>query len=228
MNWPRLISDPLTRKRIRRFREKKRAWWSLWILVGLYAVSLGSELLCNDRPLYARFRGRSYFPTFRFYPEDTFRENGRKTRPDYLALRGDPVFRGDPANFMLFPPVACGPDTNIDPASLRAGERVTLTLKPVPRIGSLNVRDDMTIERSQACGSFFGVDDRAVAGLALTNYWAVPEALESAMRARLRNAACPAATFRLASLRAPQEFVEASLTGFEPRASPPPSVRLTL
>ena len=48
------LHNPVALKRWRRFREMKRAYGALWLLLILYSVSLCSELLCNDRPLYLR------------------------------------------------------------------------------------------------------------------------------------------------------------------------------
>ena len=83
MRWPfRLKLSPITRKRLRRFREMKRAYWAFWLLVLLYGVSLCSELICNDRPLFLRFEGKSHFPAFRYYPESAFVPGAPDTRPD--------------------------------------------------------------------------------------------------------------------------------------------------
>ncbi|MFO7494966.1 MAG: hypothetical protein R6X05_04950, partial [Desulfobacterales bacterium] len=56
------IKNPLARKRLMRFKEVKRAYIALWVLVLLYALSLCAELLFNNVPLYVRFNGRSFFP----------------------------------------------------------------------------------------------------------------------------------------------------------------------
>ncbi len=64
-----MFKDPITQKRIRRFKEAKLAYVSLWILVLMYGLSLGSELICNDLPLYVRYDGKYYFPIARYYPE---------------------------------------------------------------------------------------------------------------------------------------------------------------
>ena len=77
---------PVTRQRWARFRGMRRGWWAFWILLGAYALSLGSEWIANDKPLWIRFHGRNYFPVWRFYPEDVFTGSGRMTRPDYRAL----------------------------------------------------------------------------------------------------------------------------------------------
>ena len=78
--------NPITRKRLRRFRQFKRAYWSFWLLVVIYGLSLIGELLCNNTPVVMRFEGETYFPIIRFYPDDTFTGSGHDTRPDYKAI----------------------------------------------------------------------------------------------------------------------------------------------
>ncbi len=68
----RFFKNPIAKKRFLRFKEMKHAYISLWILVSLYLLSLCSEVICNNLPLYVKFEGNSYFPIFKFYPEDVF------------------------------------------------------------------------------------------------------------------------------------------------------------
>lgn len=105
--------SPIAQDRWRRFRRIPRAYWSLWILGGAFLLSLFSDLLANDRPLYASYAGRHFFPAFRFYPESAF--GGRYgTEPDYHALERDPAFRAAGGR-MLFPPIPYGPiRSNLD------------------------------------------------------------------------------------------------------------------
>ena len=63
---------PLTRRRLRNFRANARGYWSLWIFVGLFVLSLAAEMIANDRPLLVRYEGRFYFPFAVAYPETTF------------------------------------------------------------------------------------------------------------------------------------------------------------
>lgn len=96
-----LISD-----RIRRFKKIKRAWYSFWILGIAFIVSLFSEFIANDKPLFLRYNGRSYFPVIRFYPSTEF--GGRyKTEADYCALRKNPAFREK--SLMILPPIPHNP-----------------------------------------------------------------------------------------------------------------------
>ena len=63
---------PLTRRRLQNFRANRRGVWSLWIFLALFGLSLGAEVIANDRPLVVRFDGAFYFPIVRTYPETTF------------------------------------------------------------------------------------------------------------------------------------------------------------
>jgi len=86
----------------RRFRSDRRGWWSLWIFVTLVVLSLGAELLSNDRPIVAHYEGRTVFPLFNAYPETTFGGDFR-TQTDYL----DPFIRAQlakPGNWAIYPP----------------------------------------------------------------------------------------------------------------------------
>jgi microcin C transport system permease protein len=67
---PRL--SPLTRRRLRRFRANRRGFWSLWIFLGLFLLSLFAEVIANDRPLLVLYEGTLYVPVLARYPETTF------------------------------------------------------------------------------------------------------------------------------------------------------------
>jgi len=228
MKIPPLIRNPVARKRWRRFRERRRAWWSLWILAALYALSLAAELVCNDQPLYVRCEGRSFFPVLRFYPEDRFLHNGIQTRPDYAALKERPAFRDAPGNFMLFPPIPCGPQQTLNPDSLRQEEKVRVTLQPLPRVGTVDMTPGFVAVRATAAGSFFDRPDDAVAGVSVADAWEVSPALRAAAAARFRNEPCPSFSEASRNRKTPASRAVLSLSPFAPRREPPPFVRLTL
>ncbi len=64
--------SPLNRRRWRNFKRNRRAFWSLWIFLVLYGLSLMAPYLANDRPLLVNFRGEYFTPIFNFYPETAF------------------------------------------------------------------------------------------------------------------------------------------------------------
>jgi microcin C transport system permease protein len=63
---------PLTRRRLDAFRRNRRGFWSLWIFLALFFVTLFAEFIANDRPILVRYAGQWYFPVFTDYPETTF------------------------------------------------------------------------------------------------------------------------------------------------------------
>ena len=111
----RIIKNPITRKRLMRLKEMKRAYISLWIITILYITSFGAELICNDTPLYVKYSDRSHFPVFKFYPDDTFTGSGKQTRPDYHRINNSEDFVQNPENYMIFPPIAFGPYGSVNP-----------------------------------------------------------------------------------------------------------------
>jgi microcin C transport system permease protein len=63
---------PLTRRRLDAFRRNSRGFWSLWIFLALFFVTLFAEFIANDRPILVRYDGAWYFPVVADYPETTF------------------------------------------------------------------------------------------------------------------------------------------------------------
>lgn len=71
-----------------RFKRNRLGFWSLVVFCTLVVVSLGAELVSNDRPLIVRYEGQTYFPMLKDYPETTF-GGDFQTPTDYL----DPFVR---------------------------------------------------------------------------------------------------------------------------------------
>ncbi|MBN9425380.1 MAG: ABC transporter permease [Burkholderiales bacterium] len=85
-----------------RFRANRRGYWSLWIFLAVFGVSLFAELLSNDKPLVVSYEGQWYWPMVKSYPETTFGGDFR-TPTDYL----DPFIReqlNKDGNWALYPP----------------------------------------------------------------------------------------------------------------------------
>ncbi|MBS0507688.1 MAG: ABC transporter permease [Proteobacteria bacterium] len=81
-------SLPPGRRAWRRFRANRLGFWSLVAFCILVVISLGAELVSNDRPLIVRYAGQTYFPMLKDYPETTF-GGDFQTPADYL----DPYVR---------------------------------------------------------------------------------------------------------------------------------------
>ena len=63
---------PITRRRLDNFRRNRRGFWSLWIFLALFFVTLFAEVIANDKPLLIRYDGAFYAPVLFVYPETTF------------------------------------------------------------------------------------------------------------------------------------------------------------
>jgi len=87
MSEPAASLSPARRAWLR-FRRNRLGYWSLVVFCALVLVSLGAELVSNDRPLVVRYEGQTYFPMLRDYPETTF-GGDFATPADYL----DPYVR---------------------------------------------------------------------------------------------------------------------------------------
>ncbi|UTW08033.1 ABC transporter permease [Pseudomonas benzenivorans] len=64
--------SPINQRRFERFKAHKRGWWSLWIFLVLFVLTLGAELIANDKPLVVQYDDQWYFPVLKRYPETTF------------------------------------------------------------------------------------------------------------------------------------------------------------
>jgi microcin C transport system permease protein len=220
------FKNPITRKRLMRFKEMKRAYFSLWIITILYLVSFCSELICNSVPLYVRFQEKSYFPVLKFYPENEFTGSGKQTRPDYHKINNSSAFRNNPGNYMIFTPIPFGPYESIDPKSIAVSDLITLKITPMPMIGTVNIRKDYSIVRSARFGSFIGKKERAVKGLDLTEYFSIPQVFRQAVEIRFANQKAPSFSYKTKRYDGKETII--ILSTFSPRKRPPKTVRITL
>jgi microcin C transport system permease protein len=100
--------SPLARRRIAIFRASRRGYWSLWIFLALFGLSLCAEVIANDQPLVVRYDGRWYFPVLVSYPETAF----GGVLPTAAVYR-DPEVRRliEAKGWMVWPPIRYSYDT---------------------------------------------------------------------------------------------------------------------
>jgi len=109
----RLAISPLNRRRWLSFKANRRGYVAFWIFMVLFVLSLFAEFIANDKPIYVRFDGKSYFPVFVTYPETAF--GGEfETAADYR----DPYLQkliAEKGGYMLWPPIRYSYNThNLD------------------------------------------------------------------------------------------------------------------
>jgi microcin C transport system permease protein len=103
--------NPLTLKKIRRFRSIRRGYVSFWIFLAMILLSLAGECLINSRALMVYYEGRIYLPTYGDpLPGDTFGLDYRY-ETDYRELARR-FAAADAGNWVLLPPVPYNPFEN--------------------------------------------------------------------------------------------------------------------
>jgi microcin C transport system permease protein len=97
----KLALSPLNRRRWQNFKANRRGFWSLWIFLVLFVLSLGANFIANDKPLVVSYKGEILFPVFNNYPESKF--GGFLATTDYR----DPFVQDEinASGWMVWPPI---------------------------------------------------------------------------------------------------------------------------
>ncbi|MGB0722907.1 MAG: ABC transporter permease [Gammaproteobacteria bacterium] len=94
--------SPINQRRLQQFRANRRGWWSLWIFLVLFVLSLFAELIANDKPIVVRYDGDWFFPVAVAYPETrfggTFETEAEYREPEVQELI-------EARGWMLWPPI---------------------------------------------------------------------------------------------------------------------------
>lgn len=98
----RLITNPLSLRRWRKFKSIKRAVVAAWLFVFLLFLSFTAEYWANSKPIMMKFNGSLYFPAAKNYHPTVFEQNDEMVT-DYRTLD----MSGD--NWALWPPVKWDP-----------------------------------------------------------------------------------------------------------------------
>ena len=105
--------SPINKRRWQNFKRNKRGWWSFWIFLVLFGLSLFAEFIANDKPFLVSHNGQWYYPVFNRYAETTFGgdfETETDYRDPYLAK-----LIAAKGGYMVFPPIRFRYDThNLD------------------------------------------------------------------------------------------------------------------
>lgn len=64
--------NPINQRRLQIFKAHKRGYYSLWIFLALFLLTLGAEFISNDKPVLVYYDSGFYMPVFKSYPETSF------------------------------------------------------------------------------------------------------------------------------------------------------------
>ena len=93
----------LNQRRLHLFRQNKRGYWSFWIFMVLFAISIFAPVIANDRPILVSYKGEWFYPILNEYPETTFIEDGFLPRTDFRTAEIQDSILAD--GWILWPPV---------------------------------------------------------------------------------------------------------------------------
>jgi microcin C transport system permease protein len=68
----RFTLSQINRRRWENFKANKRGYWSFWIFMILFTISMFANFVANDKPLIVTYEGGVYFPVLKSYPETAF------------------------------------------------------------------------------------------------------------------------------------------------------------
>jgi len=72
--WQRLRHafelTPINKRRWYNFKANRRGYWSFWVFLGVFAVSMLADVIANDRPIIASYKGEIMLPFLIDYPEE--------------------------------------------------------------------------------------------------------------------------------------------------------------
>jgi len=101
--------NPVTIKKIKRFRSIKRGFWSFVILSLMIFFSFFAEAFINSRALLVYYNGTLYFPTYTTMIPGSVFNLGYEYETNYRDLKKK--FETS-SNFVILPPVPYNPYEN--------------------------------------------------------------------------------------------------------------------
>jgi microcin C transport system permease protein len=109
----RFSLSPINKRRWQNFKANRRGWWSFWVFLVLFFLSLGAEFIANDKPFFISVNGKWYVPAIQTYSETAF-GGDFETEADYR----DPFLKNlieEKGGYMIWPPIRYSYNThNLD------------------------------------------------------------------------------------------------------------------
>ncbi len=104
--------NPQTLKKLKRFREIKRGYYSFLILASLLVISLFGELLINNRAIVVSYEGEIFFPTYSSFHPGTDFGFDYSYETNYRDLQARFREEGNADNWVVMPLVPYSPYEN--------------------------------------------------------------------------------------------------------------------
>jgi microcin C transport system permease protein len=108
--------SPLNKRRWENFKANRRGYWSLWIFLVLFVISLFAEFIANDKPIFIDVNGKWFFPAVLTYPDTAFAKEQDPMLFGTAADYRDPYLMGlitKEGGTIVWPPVKFSYNTQV-------------------------------------------------------------------------------------------------------------------
>ena len=96
--------SPVNRRRWDNFKANRRGFWSFWIFLVLFGLSLCAEFIANDKPILVSYKGELLVPALVQYPEEKFLGDlGFLAITDYGSAEISDEIKAN--GWMIWPPI---------------------------------------------------------------------------------------------------------------------------
>jgi microcin C transport system permease protein len=100
--------SPISQRRLAQFKANRRGYWSFWMFLCLFTLTLFANIIANAKPLIISFKGELLFPIIQSYPE-TYFGGDFKTEADYRDSYVEELINED--GWLIWPPIRYSYDT---------------------------------------------------------------------------------------------------------------------
>ena len=139
MAFPKFTLDPLTRKKLARFRSIRRGYVSFLLLTTAIVLSCFAELIVNSRALIVHYEGKTFLPTYGAIHTGTEFGFDYNYEVNYRDLAARIAAEPDSGNWVLMPLIPydplenCYPGESFRPRPPNFGERHFLGTDQISR-----------------------------------------------------------------------------------------------
>ncbi|MFT5507671.1 MAG: microcin C transport system permease protein [Hyphomicrobiaceae bacterium] len=102
-----LTLTPINQRRWYNFKANRRGYWSLWVFLAVFGSAMLADVIANDRPIIASYKGEILLPFLYDYPEDKI--GGFLATIDYREEFARDEFKQH--GWMIWPPIRYSYDT---------------------------------------------------------------------------------------------------------------------
>lgn len=103
-----IFKSAIAKRRYGQFKANRRGYWSFWMFMVIFILSLGAEVIANDKPILVRYDGAFYTPFLKKYAETDFGgefETEAEYRDPYV------IELIEDKGWMIWPPIPYSYDT---------------------------------------------------------------------------------------------------------------------